>query len=233
MPVEIKGIQKTSLVDYPGKVCSTLFLGQCNFRCPFCHNADLVLKPQSIESISEQELLSLLDERKKWIDAVCITGGEPTFYSELPLLIKKIRAIGLLIKLDTNGTNPQLLSQLIEESLLDYIAMDIKSAKQNYSLATNSSIDLNQIQKSITLIRESNLPYEFRTTAVPGFFSEEDAKEIAEWLKGAEKFALQQFTPSENMINPVLKTLQPFKKSELESFAEIMRPSFTAFEIRT
>lgn len=228
----IKGLQKTSMVDYPGKVVATLFTDKCNFRCPFCHNVDLVLNSGKMPEISQEEILNFLRERKKWLDGVCITGGEPTLHKGIVDFIKKIKEIGLLVKLDTNGTNPEMLKELIDSKLVDYVAMDIKSSKENYGKATNSTIDLNKIRQSIGLLNQGKVEFEFRTTAVPKFYNKEEAKKIGEWLKGSRKYVLQQFSEKKDMLDNSLKNIKPYTKTEFEEFKEILKDYFDVVEVR-
>src|SRR3989338_1289419 len=193
----IKGLQKTSLVDFPSCLACTVFISTCNFRCGFCYNVDLVDDSNKLKEYTEEDILKFLEKRKNVLDGVCITGGEPALYDNLRGFISKIKSRGFKVKLDTNGARPDILKSLIDDGLLDYIAMDIKSSKEKYSKAAGIKVDIDKIQESINLIRDSGVDYEFRTTVVPDFFSEEDAKSIGEWLKGSKKYALQQFITRE------------------------------------
>jgi len=188
--MKIGGLQKLTLVDYPGKIAATVFLIGCNFRCGFCHNPELIDSSKK-EVISEKEFFDFLKERKGLLDGVCITGGEPTIVSDLFNFIKKIKDLGFLVKLDTNGSNPEILKELINS--LDYIAMDVKTSMKKYNKAVGKEIDLNNINKSIDLIKDSNIDYEFRTTVIPGLVDKNDIIEIGKWLKGVKKIVLQQF----------------------------------------
>ncbi len=227
---DIRGLQKTTLVDYPGKVASTVFLGGCNMRCPYCHNPSLVFK--TAERISEEDLLKTLSENKKWIDAVCVTGGEPTIQADFPSFARNLKDLGFLVKLDTNGTNPKMISELINANLLDYIAMDIKGAPEDYEKSCGVNVDIALVKKSTEIIMESSIDYEFRTTVVPGFFDENTAKKIGAWLQGAKKYYLQQFVASGKMIDPKMHEIKPYSKKERKTFAEILKPSFGEVGVR-
>ncbi|MEM7827976.1 MAG: anaerobic ribonucleoside-triphosphate reductase activating protein [Candidatus Aenigmatarchaeota archaeon] len=227
----IRGIQKVSFIDWPGKVCTVLFVGGCNFRCPFCQNPELVLSPENLPNISEDELMAFLKERQGWIDGVCITGGEPTIWAGLPQLVQKIKSLGLGIKLDTNGSMPDVIEKMIDKKMLDYIAMDIKGPIEKYEKITRTNIDTEKIKRSVELIRKSGIPYEFRSTVLPKLHSKEDILKIAKWLKGAERFVLQQFRP-EKTIDPAFQAEKPFTKEELEEFKKALKPYFKIIEVR-
>jgi pyruvate formate lyase activating enzyme len=214
----IAGLERTSLVDWPEKICSTVFLAGCNLRCPFCHNPELVL-PESIKKLiplTEDELLTLLLERKRLIDGVCITGGEPLISPDVIYLIKKLKENGFSIKLDTNGSVPSLLKKLIGGSLIDYIAMDIKAPKEKYCLLTRTEINLRNIEESVKLIKESNIDYEFRTTVVRGLIEKEDVLRIAEWIKGAKAYYIQQFVGTERTLDQAYKDRKAHSPAELK-----------------
>lgn len=232
MPLEIKGLQKTSLVDFPGKVCATLFLGGCNFRCPFCHNTDLVLKPESVPTMPHSEVLGFLEGRRNWLDGVCITGGEPTVHAALPELVVEIKALGLAVKVDTNGTSPEMLKLLVDKKLVDYVAMDIKSDPERYNKAAGVDVDMPALQKSIDLLMQNAVRYEFRTTAVPGFFDEKAAGEIGKWLKGAEHYALQQFKSDVRLLDQKLQGVKPFSREKMGRFAELLGGCVKNVELR-
>ena len=189
----INGFEKLSLVDYPGFTAATVFTGACNMRCPFCHNAVLVIDAIHQPIIEEQYVLDYLNKRKGIIDGLCITGGEPTLQKDLSEFIKKCRETGVKIKLDSNGTNPQILKELIDAKLLDYVAMDIKNCKDKYAITANAKIDLNAIQESIDILETSGIDHEFRTTLVHEFHTLSDIEKIAQWLVGTNKYYLQKF----------------------------------------
>mgnify|MGYP006306618641 CR=1 FL=1 len=221
----ISSIHKTSLIDYPGKICTTVFLEKCNFRCPFCHNPDLALS-NGTGILSVEEFLTFIQSRNKLIDGVCITGGEPTLHPDLAHFIKQIKQNKFLVKLDTNGSNPMILKSLIKQNLLDYIAMDIKASKENYNLSVGTDAPLKKIEESIALIKNSGMPYEFRTTVVKGHFDENEAKSIGQWLQGAEIFVLQQFDNSNPMIDPKYRNIIPYTPEQIRLFAKILENYF-------
>ena len=216
--MKIYGLQKLTLLDYPGKTACTIFTGGCNFRCPFCHNALLVTDIESSNTYTEEEILSFLSKRKGLLDGVCITGGEPLINSDIVEFIKKIKELGYKVKLDTNGTFPEKLLELLENNLIDYVAMDIKNSKEKYfETAGTKNIDLSEIEKSISILKLSDIDYEFRTTVVKEFHKTEDIEKIAHWISGAKKYFLQNFEDSGILIgenlNPVSKdTLTEMKR---------------------
>ncbi|MFZ5559652.1 MAG: anaerobic ribonucleoside-triphosphate reductase activating protein [Patescibacteria group bacterium] len=229
----IGGLQKLTLVDYPGKVVATVFLIGCNFRCPFCQNPELV-DPDEIKKqpeISEKEFSNFLDQRKGLIDGVCITGGEPTIHKDLIDFIKKIKQKGFLIKLDTNGSNPEVLEKLIKSKLLDFISMDIKTSWSKYDLATGVKVDLEKIKKSAEIIKNSGIDYEFRTTIVPGLVGKEDVERMGEWLKGAKNFALQQFQ-NKKVLDKSFEKIQPYPEGTLKEFKKILEKYIERIELR-
>jgi pyruvate formate lyase activating enzyme len=227
----IKGIQKTTLLDYPGKIASIIFLAGCNFRCPYCQNPSLVNGYEELPTIPEGEVIEFLRSRLKWLDGVCITGGEPTLHRDLPGFISKVKKEGLLVKLDTNGSNPGMLEGLLGEGLLDYIAMDIKAPIHRYAEVVKAEVDLNKIQKSVEMIRGSGLDYEFRTTVVPGLLGEEDIAGITNWLKGSKKYYLQQFRNHDTLDN-AFREVPPYTPEELHSLAAIASKGFETCEVR-
>ena len=200
------GLQKLTLLDYPGEIAATVFVNGCNFRCPFCHNASLVLPTKLAEGIDEAEFFDFLDSRRGRLSAVCVSGGEPTLYPDLPEFLSKIRERGYLIKLDTNGFYPGKLKSAIDEGLLDYIAMDIKSSKESYGRAVGiPDIDISPAEESVKLIMSSGVDYEFRTTVTERFHSVEDFEAIGKWLSGCSKYYLQNFVDSGNLIDPSIR----------------------------
>ncbi len=215
--MQIHGFNKLTLLDYPEKLAATVFTGGCNFRCPFCHNATLVLNPSAQPLIAEDDVIEELAARRDRLEGVCITGGEPTLNSDLPDFITKIRDLGYKIKLDTNGSNPQMLDRLIREGLLDHIAMDIKSSPAGYAKATGlKNLSMDDIFRSVDLIMQSELDYEFRTTVVEGIHTINDFLQIAVWIKGARAYYLQQYKDSGDLIAPV--GLSAPSKKTLESY---------------
>ncbi len=227
----IKGLQKTSMVDYPGKICAVVFVGNCNFRCPFCHNPDLILKHRKLPNIPEKEIFEYLERRRKWVDGVCITGGEPCLYDDLVDFIKKIRSMKFLTKLDTNGSNPDMLKYLIKKKLVDYIAMDIKAPLKKYDNVAGVKVNILNIRKSASLILKSGIDYEFRTTIVPRLFNEDDIVSIGKWLKGAKLYALQQFRPMVTLDKKYQKEAS-YPEQKLRMFAEVAKSYFKKVEVR-
>lgn len=200
--MKIHGLEKLSLVDYDGKVSATVFTGNCNFKCGFCHNSALVLDCDNLATISENEVLEYLKRRKGLLDGVCISGGEPTLNHDLPSFITKIKDIGVSVKLDTNGTNPKMLKSLCENKLIDYVAMDIKNNKEDYSSVIGlKSYDTKNVEQSVEYLLSGNLPYEFRTTLVAEYHKRDNIVKIGEWIKGANKYFLQKFVGGENCIS--------------------------------
>lgn len=198
--MKICGLTKTTLLDYPGKVAATIFFGGCNFRCPFCHNGDLVLHSGELPKYSEEEVLTFLKKRKNVLEGVCITGGEPTLYTDLPDFIKKIKDLGYMVKLDTNGSNPMMVQDLIERNLIDYVAMDIKAPISKYGKVCGVSVDMDKIKQSVELLKSGRVEYEFRTTIVQEFHQKEDILEIGKWLLGAKYYYLQSYQDTEKNI---------------------------------
>lgn len=228
--ISIKGFLPSTLIDWPGKVAAILFTYGCNFRCPFCHNPELVLE-NSDEDLDLEEILKFLRERKKWIDGVVITGGEPTLWPDLPLLIQILKKEGFLVKLDTNGTNPSLLSSLLDEKLIDYVAMDIKGPLERYPEITRRDVKEEDILSSINLIMKSGIDYEFRTTILPYFHKKEDIEKIGKLIKGAKKFYLQQFYPTKT-LDPNFMNEESYLKEDLLEFQKIIAPFVQQVEIR-
>ncbi|MFH1575912.1 MAG: anaerobic ribonucleoside-triphosphate reductase activating protein [Candidatus Margulisiibacteriota bacterium] len=225
MSLVIKGFIETSFIDWDGKVVSTLFLPRCNFRCPFCHNAGLVESPQNYETIPLSRIENFLQEHRDFIDGICLTGGEPCLHVNAGLFefLQRIKQLGFAIKLDTNGADPNCLKKIIDQRLVDYLAMDIKAPlDERYEKLAGVKIDLNKIKQSIELIRACGLPYEFRTTVVPTLLDNQDVAEIAEYLSGAKKFVLQQFV-AENAWDDSLRGLKPYLKEEFDELIQVAR----------
>jgi pyruvate formate lyase activating enzyme len=223
--INIRGFLETSFLDWDGKVSSVVFLPDCNFNCPFCSNWLLVHDPDSLPEVKLDKIEHFLEQRKDFIDGVVITGGEPTVHPWLPELIKHFKALGLLVKLDTNGTNPDMLKKLVTGNLklIDYIAMDIKAPlNEKYDLACGAKVDLAKIKESIKLIMNSGIDYEFRTTVIPNLLGRSEIEEIAKTIAGAKKYALQQFVPAHSMIKE-MQALDPHPAETLHSFALIAK----------
>ncbi len=228
--LNIKGIQKLSVIDYEPYSSAVIFLPGCNFRCPYCHNSDLVLRPESLGSIAEDEILDFLEKRRQWLDAVVVTGGEPTLHDIEPFF-SKLKKLGYKLKLDTNGTNPELLKRLLNKQLVDYIAMDIKAPFEKYQQITMLLPDIGKIKESVQIIMSSSIDYEFRITVLPSLVSKEDIARIAEQLKGAKRFVIQQFRPK-GILDKSFENEKPYTKEELAELAEIAKKNIKKVEIR-
>ena len=225
----IKGLQKLTLLDFPGRLAATVFLGGCNFRCPFCHNASLVLDGGG-ESISEGELYSFLESRRGKLSGVCVTGGEPTLYRELPSLINNIKSLGYSVKLDTNGTNPALLRSLVEGELIDYVAMDIKNSPALYSRTAGvKDLDMAPIRESVDYLLSGAVDFEFRTTVVAHHHTRESMTEIGKWIEGAPRYFLQSFVDSGDLILP---SSEGVDTKTLAEFLEVVRVYVPNAQIR-
>lgn len=211
------------MIDYPGKIASVLFTQGCNFRCPYCHNAALVTDAQEAKDL--EDVMDYLKSRKKFVDAVVISGGEPTLHADLLPFLKELKQEGFSIKLDTNGTRPNRLNQWINAGVIDFVAMDIKQAIPQYGHLVQKPVDLEAIEESVALIRMSGLPYEFRTTVYQEGFNEEDFHSIAKWLKGSPRYAIQNFHPQEELLAPAGE-MTPFTVKALEELKEKMTPFF-------
>ena len=209
--IEIKGFLETSFLDWPGKLCSVLFLPHCNFRCPYCHNHPLVFYPERYATIPLEDILDRLHSLKNWIDGVCLTGGEPTLHADLPFLIREIKRYRFLVKLDTNGSNPQMLENLMETGEIDFISMDVKGPLDpfRYSRSTGLPINLKPVLESIEILKGGKVEYEFRMTVVPGLHREEDIQTLGNQLRMGRRFILQNFNP-ENPLDPSLKNIIPY-----------------------
>jgi len=229
----IGGLQKSTLIDYPKKVVATVFTLGCNFNCSFCHNPELVdlKKIKQQPRIEEEIFFNFLKSRKNLLDGVCITGGEPTIQTDLIDFIKKIKEEDFLVKLDTNGSNPRVIKELLKQGLLDFIAMDIKSSAEKYQEAVGCKINLENIQKSIDLIQQSKIEYEFRTTIVPGLIDKKEIEKIGKWLNGSKSFSLQQFR-KEKTLDKSFQKVMPYPDEELKEMAEIAKPYFDKVELR-
>lgn len=230
--MKIGGLQKLTLIDYPGKVAATVFTAGCNFFCPFCHNPDLVLfnKNEQYPFLSTEQFFWWLEKNLGLLDGVCISGGEPTIHQDLPDFIKEIKDLGFAVKLDTNGSNPGMLEQLLDNNLVDYVAMDIKAPINKYSKFYRLPIDTAAIKKSVNLIRQL-ADYEFRTTVIPDLHKKRDFTEIGEWLMGSNKYVLQQFRPKKT-LDPAFADVRPYSDEELEIFCKGLKLCFKKCEVR-
>ncbi len=231
--MKIGGFQKLTLIDYPGRIAATVFLTGCNFRCPFCYSSELVL-PEKIKNqpkISEKDFFNFLKERKELIEGIVLCGGEPTISKGLIPLIKKIKKMGFSVKLDTNGSDPKLLKTLIDKKLVDYIAMDIKGPKERYNNFSGTKADVKKIQKSIDILKEGKVDYEFRSTIVPTLHKKEDVIEMAKWIRGAKRYYLQNFR-SEKTIDPKFEKIKPYPQEYLLEIQKAISPFFEICQVR-
>lgn len=228
--VEIKGLEKFSPKDFPGYISSTVFLGGCNFRCPFCHNSDLVLRPEILPTLPLDYFLSFLDLRKGWLEGICISGGEPLLHDDLETLLILIKDRNLLVKVDTNGSFPSRLENLIQKKLVDHIAMDVKAPLARYQEVTRAAVNEEDIVRSVDIIKNSGLGYVFRTTLVPGLVGPEDIKQICQMLNGAKIFQLQQFVPLNTLDSHYLQK-KPYRREEVQGLAKIAEPYFSEVRI--
>ncbi|MDD5146118.1 MAG: anaerobic ribonucleoside-triphosphate reductase activating protein [Candidatus Pacebacteria bacterium] len=235
--MQIGNLEKFTLIDYPGKLAATVFCLGCNFACPWCYNSELVL-PEKIKkqpTISEEELLFFLKDRRGLLEGVCVCGGEPTLYQDLPEFLKKIKNLDYSVKLDTNGSNPEMLEKLIEENLVDYIAMDIKAPKEKYEKIIGNAKDIKnivgRIQRSIAILNNSNVDYEFRTTIIPILLKKEDILEIARWIMPAKKYFLQNFQPIKT-VDPDFNGVKPYSKDYLLEIQKAIEPFFEICQVR-
>ena len=219
--MQIIGLQKLTLLDFPGRLACTVFLGGCNLRCPFCHNASLVLPRGDVSSMTADELLAFLQKRRGRLQGVCVTGGEPTLCPDLPDLLRQIHLLGFEVKLDTNGTNPGMLRALLNEGLADYVAMDIKNSPHRYAETCGGADVLTQVKESAALLMESGVDYEFRTTLAHPLHTPEDMTAIGQWLHGAKRYFLQQFVDSGDLIGTGLSPLTP---EEMAAMREAVLP---------
>lgn len=235
--MKIGGLQKLTLIDYPDKLACTVFLCGCNFRCPSCYSSELVLpeKQEKLPEVSEKSFFDFLKERKGQLEGVTICGGEPTINPELPRFCKAIKRLGYKVKLDTNGSHPQVLKDLIEKSLVDYVAMDVKAPKRKYPKVIGfqectANYLLNNIEKSIELLKKSNIDYEFRTTATP-LLRKDDILKIAQWLKPAKRYVLQNFRP-EKTVDPSFENRKPRPDEFLLAIQKAIAPFFDICQVR-
>src|SRR3989344_3195591 len=228
----IKGIQKTTLIDFPGKIACTIFMGGCNMRCGYCYNSDLVMKQDAVPTISNTEFLAFLEKRKKFLEGVCITGGEPTMQKDLPDLCAAIRKTGLAVKLDTNGTNPEMLQLLIEKKLLDYIAMDVKASLESYDRVCRTPINTENVKRSIEIIKKSGVDYEFRTTLVPDVINIDEMKKIGHLIAGARQYYLQQFRASASTMDEKYNNMEPLDAEKIRELSRTIAPFVNTVGVR-
>jgi len=219
----IGGFQKFSLIDYPGKICAIVFTQGCNFRCPYCYNPELVDPQKFTPSLPEKDVFSFLKKRKGQLDAVEITGGEPTLQKDLLAFLEKIKAMGFLVKLDSNGSSPDIIQEIVQRGAVDYLAMDIKAPLERYQEITRSQVNPNDIQRTIKIIMNSDLDYEFRTTIVKSQLSPKDLLKIAQLIKGAKTYVLQKFVPSKT-LDPSFKKETSYSDEELKVIKKRIKP---------
>jgi len=226
----IKGLQTLTLLDYPGKVACTVFTGGCNFRCPFCHNGGIVLNPGAEPSIPEEKVFDLLKKRRGVLEGVCITGGEPTLWKGLWDFAKEIKAMGYSVKLDTNGTNPELMHKLILAGVVDYVAMDIKNSPDKYGETIGvKGFNLQPVKDSVRLLMQGTAGYEFRTTVVKGMHTPQDIVEIGKWIQGAQKYFIQPYRDSDLVID---RSCERHSDEELGALLAAAREYVPAAELR-
>jgi len=218
----IKGYQGTSLLDFPGRIASLVFFAGCNLTCPFCHNPDLVVAPEDLPDLAEDQVLADLSARRAFIDGVVVTGGEPTRNAELLDFLGRVKELGLLVKLDTNGLAPKVIAQALGESLVDYLALDLKTSPERYGELHTRPVALGNLEQTIALLLESEIDYEIRTTCVPGFVGEREIHQLGRRLRGARRWVLQQYAPG-YALAPRFRELEPFSAGDLEGFAGLAR----------
>lgn len=227
--MKVGGLQKLTLLDFPGKVACTVFTVGCNLRCPFCHNASLVTHIQDAVSVTEDDLYSFLKKRAGILDGICVSGGEPTLQKDLPEFLKKLKDLGYLVKLDTNGTSPEILSSLMRDGLVDYVALDIKNSPEKYAL-TCGNVDLfDKIKGSVSLLLSGNIDYEFRTTVVNGFHEVSDFESIGRFIHGAKRYYLQAFVDSGDLIS---KDCSGISEEMMRKMLDAVTPFVHSAEIR-
>ncbi len=231
--MKIGGLQKTTLLDYPGEIACVVFLMGCNFRCPFCYSRELVEEDLNLlELVEEDYFFSFLKSRQGQLDACVICGGEPTMSKELFSFCKKIKDLGFKVKLDTNGSNPEAIERLIKEKTIDYIAMDIKAPYDKYEKATKVKVDVSKIKKSIELIKSSGIDYEFRTTLIPTIHELDDIKKMAFQIAPAKKYFLQTFRKDKELLSHELDDVSPFSEEEVKKIIEEIKANFKICDLR-
>ena len=227
--MQIQGLQKLTLLDYPGRTACTVFLSGCNFRCPFCHNAPLLTAADE-DGMDEDELLAFLKKRRGLLDGVAVTGGEPLLRPDLPQLLEKIKALGYAVKLDTNGTFPERLEAVVRAGLADDVAMDIKNNPERYAeTAGVPGLDLTPVFRSVSFLLRGMVNYEFRTTAVAEFHDDASFQKLGDWLAGAERYFIQCFEPRETVLQADLHAPSP---AQLHHWAELVRPNIADVSLR-
>lgn len=229
--MHVKGWVKSSLLDFPGRIAASLFSGGCNFRCPNCHNAELVLHPERLADLPEDEIWTFLEQRRGLLDGVVLSGGEPTLQPDLWAFAARLHQLGFLVKLDTNGYLPDVLQEAIEDRLVDYVAMDVKAPLLKYAEAAGTTVDTARIARSVDILLGSDIEYEFRTTVVPGILHEEDVVHIGEWIAGARAYYLQQFVPR-NTLDPAMLEQESYPADRIRAMAELVEPYVQFAQVR-
>ncbi len=228
--MKISGWQKITLLDYPGKVASTIFTCGCDFRCPFCHNPDLVTRTAQAPTIAETEIFEFLQKRRGKLDGVCVTGGEPLLQADITNFIKKIKELGFLVKLDTNGSFPEKLKELVNTGLVDYVAIDIKNCKEKYAQTVGlCKVEIKKIEESVNFLMQGKLPYEFRTTVVREFHTLDDLKKITHWIGEARAYFLQSFVDSGDLVQ---NGLHGYTEEEMREFCSALKDRCKKIEVR-
>jgi len=228
--MNIGGLQKTSLLDYPNTISAIIWTVGCNFKCPFCYNKNLV--EGEVGLVHEEEILSFLKLRKGMLEGLVISGGEPLLQEDIIDFTKKVKNLGYLIKIDTNGMFPEKLKELIDKKLVDYVSMDVKAPKKKYDRLAGAKTDISKIEKSIDIIRNHAPDYEFKTTFAPGLLDKKDLVEIAKWLEGSKRFYLQQFKGDTPLISSKLNNVTPYPKEDLVKTLEEIKPFFKNCDVR-
>ena len=228
--MRIQGLQKLTLLDFPERTACTVFTTGCNFRCPFCHNASLVVDIPKEAEISEEEFFAFLQKRKGILDGVCVSGGEPLLQPDIEQFIRKIKDMGFAVKLDTNGSFPNKLIHMVEQGLVDYVAMDIKNSPETYAFTSGTeALDIEAIKKSVSYLKEGHVPFEFRTTVVKRYHSKESFEEIGEWISGTEKYFLQNFVDSGDLIG---KNTRGCSEEEMKEFLQVVQQYIPNAQLR-
>jgi pyruvate formate lyase activating enzyme len=225
------GLQRLSLIDYPRKLCATIFTAGCNFMCPYCYNEDIVVDYPAMPKMPEDKIIEFLHPRLGFLDGVCVTGGEPTIHRELPKFLGRLKSIGSLVKLDTNGSRPKALAYVMEKGLVNYIALDVKVPLSRYEETVRYRMKPEALMETIKLIRRSGVDHEFRTTVVPGLLDGDDLEEIAMTLAGSKRYVLQQFRPGKTLC-PDFKDVKPYSEAEMRRFRDRVAPYFAETGLR-
>ncbi len=228
--MHIAGLEKNSLLDYPGRIAATIFTAGCDLRCLFCQNSSLV--EGTVQEIRDEDVLAFLGKRRGKLTGVCITGGEPTLQADLPAFVKKVKDLGYKVKIDTNGTKPEMLKTLADTGLVDYVALDIKTGKSYYRKLCNTDVNIDKVDESIQILKAGSFPeYEFRTTVVAEFYDEKVARDVGEWLAGARRYYLQNYVDA-NTTFVGRGVLHGRSREEIESYADILRKTISEVSLR-